>query len=405
MLTRDLLRAREVGERLEISWVAPGRRDLAEPVADLCALTRAAVDQRWTRGELEEALDDRVSTHRSRRALLGMARLLLDKVEAIVDAPIPPAELRARAFALSRERGPLGLPGDLFGRATRDDVLARLSEELGHPPDALDRALYADLRDQHRVVSADVPAPERLVDRYNVALVQGVLLRALEVHVRLTAPSVPRVRQLLRHAKFHQLMHRAWRDGDDLHLVLDGPASVLQQSTRYGLQLAQFFPALLLQTGPWELEASVLWSQRPITLRVGPEAGLRSHLPDTGAWTTPEQGWFRERWDALGETGWQIDDQTLPLQLGHDTVVLPDFVFRRDGRTAWLDIVGFWRKDWLLRRLDALQAHGPGNLVLAVSRKLKLADEALAAFPGEVVSFAQIVPAAEVLAAVERVAR
>jgi predicted nuclease of restriction endonuclease-like RecB superfamily len=409
MLTSDLLRVRQLDDRLEASYVAPGRRDLAEPVAELCALVRAAAAERWSRGVLDEAVETRVGTHRSRRALLGMARLLLDKVETEVDAPVPPADLRQRAFALSRDMGPLGLPGDLFGRATRDDVLQRLADELGHPPDVLDRALYADLRENHVVVSAEVGSPEALVDRYNVALVQGVLLRAIEVHVTITSPSVPRVRQLLRHAKFHQLMHRAWHEGEDLHLVLDGPASVLQQSSRYGLQLALFFPALLLQTGRWKLTATVLWgpTRQPCRFQVGPEAGLRSHLPDTGAWTTPEQGWFRERWDALGDTGWDLTDQTLPIPLGHEAVVLPDFTFthRADGRRASLDIVGFWRKDWLARRMEALKAHGPGNLVLAVSRKLHVAEDDLAELAGEVVSFAQIVPARDVLAAVERVAR
>jgi predicted nuclease of restriction endonuclease-like RecB superfamily len=237
--------------------------------------------------------------------------------------------------------------------------------------------------------------------------VQGILLRATEVRIELHRPTVPRLRQLLRHVKFHQLVHRAEREDDVLRLVLDGPASIFGQSTRYGLQLATFFPAVLLQDLPWRLEADVRWgpTKRPVKLEVGPDLGLVSHLADTGAYAPRELDWFRERFDAADVGPWGLTDRVDPIELGGRGVVLPDVGLTDGQRTAWLEIVGYWRKDWLLRRLEALRRHGPGNLILAVSRKLAVDKTVLTNLPVEVISFSEVIPVKAVLEAAERVAR
>ena len=80
---------------------------------------------------------------------------------------------------------------------------------------------------------------------------------------------------------------------------------------------------------------------------------------------------------------------------------MPDFTLRRDGRTAHLEIVGFWRKAWLERRIDGI-ARVP-NLVLAVSRKLQTDRGPLAALD-RVVPFAEVIPVKRVLEVAERVA-
>ena len=97
---------------------------------------------------------------------------------------------------------------------------------------------------------------------------------------------MPRLRQLFRYVKFHQLMHLARRDGPWLEITLDGPASLFKQSTRYGMELATFFPAILLQECPWELQATVLWTKAKHrkTLTLTHEDGLVGHYADRGAY-------------------------------------------------------------------------------------------------------------------------
>ncbi|MCB9681654.1 MAG: DUF790 family protein [Alphaproteobacteria bacterium] len=416
MLTGDLVRARVRGRELLPQFVDAERADLLEPVAEMVDVTAMAVDEGQTLGELEEALDACIGDHRSHKVLRGIRKLLLDRCDVEVDAPLPPVELRARVFALAREMGPLALERDdtpdhhdALHRTTASDVFARVAAELDTTAAVVSGSLYGDLKQAQVVRAWRAIEPQALLHRYNVALVQALLLKAHEVRVSLHAPSVPRLRQLLRFAKFHQLMHRVERDDDVLVLVLDGPASLLQQSTRYGLNLAGFFPAVLLQECAWSVQAEVPWTKaRHVkALEITHEAGLVSHYADTGAYTAREVTWFEERWEAQAATSpWTMRPATAPIDLGGRGVILPDFTFTDGTRTAHLEIVGFWRRDWLERRIDGLVRHGPGNLVLAVSRKLAAAHgEALDDVPGEVIPFAQVVPVKDVVAALERVAR
>ena len=86
-------------------------------------------------------------------------------------------------------------------------------------------------------------------------------------------------------------------------------------------------------------------------------------------------------------------------------MLFPCFSFRKGGKVAHLEILGFWRHDDLEKRLALVERYGPGNVVLAVSRKLRGSKAALAEAPDWVVDFAEVVPAKQVLETVERVAR
>lgn len=408
MLTGDLVRTRTRSGRVIPTWIDPDRTDLVEPAEALLALHAQALERQWSRGELAAAVDEVVGTHRSLKVLRGFAKLLADRCSFDVDTPVEPMELRRRAFLMAREVGPLALEAGLLDRPTAGDVLERLGAELGITAEAVSAALYGDLKEAQILQAYRAPADATwLLNRYNVALAQAVLLRASEVTVEVHDPTVPRMRQLFRHVKFHQLMHHASRDGDLLKLVLDGPTSVLRQSTRYGMQLANFLPALLLQDAPWSLSATVHWTPRRLerTFSLDHTQGLRSHYVDSGAWTSQEQSWFLERWSALNPPNWALSHSTLPVDLGGQALVLPDFSFTDGTRTAHLEIVGYWRRSWLERRVALLKRYGPGNLILAVSKNLRAAADDLADFPGVVVPFGKIVPPKAILEAIEQVAR
>ncbi len=406
MLTGDLIRARIRGRDIEPSLIDIERPSNREAATTLFGLLTDAVAEGHTRGHIQETIDDILSERRDHKIWRGIAKLLFDRSEFQVESPMPPAELRKIVFERSREMGPLSLEAGPFERPVAGDVLEAVATEHSLTAEQVRVGLYADLKDSQRIVSCRVADPDWIAHRYNVALVQALLLRASDVTVALHAPSAARMRQLFRYVKFHQLIHTAHRDGPILTLRLDGPTSLFSQSTRYGMQLANFFPGLLLQECPWNLEATVLWTkarhQKRLTLTH--EAGLRSHYLDRGAYKTREQEWFEERFSKL-DCKWKMAEGKSPINLGGRAVVFPDFTFSKGKKRAHLEILGFWRHDSLKKRLDLLDKFGPGNLILAVSRKLRGSKEALDSYSGEVIDFAEIVPPKKVLAAIERVAK
>ena len=163
-------------------------------------------------------------------------------------------------------------------------------------------------------------------------------------------------------------MYRIERNGRNISIEIDGPQSLLKLSTRYGMQLANFFPAILLQPGPWTMNAEVLWGKKrkfKKTLALDSELGLKSHYRDTGTWTSRTETWFKERFEKL-DSAWTIEPGE-PIDLGGQSLMIPDLTFRKNGRVGHMEIVGFWRGKHLAERLTML----PENVILAVSSKLK----------------------------------
>lgn len=407
MLTGDLVRVSgRPGGVVAPGYVKANKPEVLDRAEEICALFAQAAEERWPRGELDGALDAVVGDERDARLVRGFAKIMLDRAEFAVESPLDPLALRLEAFALARERGPLGLAGDRFDRPDADAVLAELAAAKGVSAAEVEAALYADRPSAQRMTSCPPAKPEWLVHRYNLALVQAVLLRAQRLTVRLERPAPGRIRQILRFARFHQLLFEARQEGEALVLQVDGPLALFSQSTRYGLQLASFFPCLPLVETPWSVVAELAWGAQRArrTLQVSDADGLRSHYRDEGVWEPQAVTWLKERWEALSPE-WSLEEAREPVVLPGGLVIMPDFVVARGGRRARVEVVGYWRKSWIEARIEALRAHGPGDLILVVSRRLHAAKEALADFPGEVVEFAEVIPPKRIIEAAERVAR
>ncbi len=405
MLPLALVRARSRGNELVPRWVNPSDPDLRVLAAEILGRFVEAAAQRRTLGALDEEIAELGPLVQDRKLLDGLAKLCADKVASAPDPQLDPVALRAEVFALARERGPIAFEPGPLGRVVAADILSEVAVRRAIEPSHLEASLYADLREAHQILSFDAPTVPWLLDRYNVALAQGLLLAATQVQIRLPNPSPARIRQFLRQARFHQLIHRAQTEGSDLLVELDGPVSLFQQSTRYGFQLAAFLPTLLLHDGPWSLEADLVWTPRRLQRRflLGPAVGLVSHARDAGGHQTREELWFQERF-AQTVTDWSLETGILPIDLAGRGFVVPDFTLRKGGRVAHLEILGFWKRESLANRLELLRRYGPGNVILAVSRKLCAEGTGVAEGGVELVPFSAVVPVKDVIAAAERVA-
>ncbi|MEZ5397946.1 MAG: DUF790 family protein [Bryobacterales bacterium] len=406
MLTADLVRARVKGADIAPSLVDPGDaevRDLAERVFTGLR-DGAAAGARL--GEAVADIEEQVADLASAKLARGLLRIGQDRCETAVGAEIEPAELRLAAFLAAAARGPLGLePDDPLGRPTAAAILAEVGAPHGLDADQAAEALYADLPAERRLSGFDVPDAEWLVHRYNLALVQALLLSATGITLTFDEPEMPRMRQLVRWIKFHQLLHSAQREGDRLRITLDGPVSLFGPSTRYGLQLARFLPALVLQPGPWRLDATILWTRarHRKQLSLTHDSGLRSHYRDHGAYRTRTQEQFAAQFAEKGK-GFELVEGEAPLAVGDRDLVFPDFTLRRGEREVHLEILGYWRAEGLRERLEVLDRRGPHNLLLAASRRLR-GDKAGEDPPEHprLLSFAEVLPLAKILAAAEAV--
>lgn len=405
MLTRDLLLTRAYKGEIRPRYIDEDEAHLAL-AEQLIEVFDAHLGR--SRQELETELKDLLGTGTSFLLHRGLAKLLRDRCEFKIEAPLPPEDLRREVFdTAARAYGqPQGEDSSEPFRFDRRRLLEQAAVALGLKPEDCEENLYADLKDQQILQSWKPCKPPWLLRRYNVALAQGVLLRANELTLHL-APGQPRKhRELFRKIKFFQLMHRVKRMPDGAYRIrLDGPMSLFQASQRYGLQMASFLPTLM-HFADWRLEAELRWGKRRLKRRflLTPKTGLVPYGKLLGQWQPPEVAWLPEQFAAL-DSEWEINTNAELIDLGGEGILVPDFVFqhRPSGTTAYMEVLGFWRKGAVESRLRLLRRHGPQNLILALGKKLAGDKESLADLPGEVYLFASSLVARKVLKHLERI--
>ena len=406
MLTGPLLRTRVRGSSISALVVDPNKPSLVQAAHGVLEIVAEGAQRGARRGEVQEELADLAAGHAQPKVVHGLSKLAQDQCEYRVQSDLDPVELRAEVFALARERGPIALEPGPLQRLIAPDVLAEVGTRHNKTAQAIAEALYADLRQHERLLSAPQHPPQWLLNRYNVSLHQALLLRALELRIRFHKPSAHRMRQLFRAVKFHRLLFRAERVGTELWLTLDGPISLFRQSTRYGMALASFLPTLLHIDCPWEAEATVEWTKarHKKKLLFDHESGLVSHTVDRGGYRTEIQGWFEERF-AKYNSEWQLSEGKEPIALGDKGIIFPDYELTLGTRKAHLEILGFWRHDSLDRHLSLVRRYGPGNLIVAVSSRMRGSKKALKTDENWIIPFAEVLPAKKVVVAAQAIAR
>jgi predicted nuclease of restriction endonuclease-like RecB superfamily len=342
--------------------------------ADLIALFRAA--QGRTRGETEAELQVLEGDQTDYRLKRGLAHLLAGDFSTFeVGSPLEPAGLRQRIFAVSAR----SVPSMQQSLATLTAVADTLTHELGRDigPEQVRTWMYADLPEAHLLTSFEAPTPEGLLERYNLAQAQGVLYRASHVLITAHRNDPGEYKLLFRYLKLFGLM--AYIEGDADHgftLTIDGPASLFTPSPRYGLALAKLLPALLHVTR-WSLTATLVPRQGvspiPQGTRFTPEAGcgLVSHYPPGTPYDSILEQAFAERW-AKTTTPWRLEREVdlIPLP---GSVMVPDFrLVHPDGRSVLLEIVGYWRPEYLRKKFGQVRRAGRADVMLAVSERLNL---------------------------------
>ncbi len=386
MLTADLIRIRTYRGEIRPRYIEDCDPPSLVLARTLIKIFEAHVER--PRHELDRELKEFLGTGTDFLLHRALAKLLFDRSELGTASPVEPEELRRKTFeaAAAAYRRPHDDDDPHTFHFDRDGVVASVAEGLDLSVEDVATSLYADLKDQQILLRWKKCRPEWLLRRYNVALAQGVLLRATELRIRIAGQSPNAYRELFRKVKFFQLLHRVKPIDDGWEIVLDGPLSLFKASGRYGFQMASFLPTLLHFAG-WELEADLRWGKRRLqrTFRLTPQTGLRPYTRLVGQWQPEELRWLPEQFEKLG-TEWEVSTDGELVDLGGEGVLVPDFVFHHppSGTRAVMEVFGFWKKGALASRLKLLRKHGPKNLVLAISKQLAGGQEGLDEIPGEV---------------------
>lgn len=372
MLTADLVRATKRSGTLTVKPLAGKTRARAlELAAVYLELAKTHVGR--TRDELRQALGAVPITTREKKLADGLVKLIDDACEFATESPIEPKDLRQQVFRRAAE----ARRGD--GSFDRAAIVEAVAREQGLDREGLERALYADLKGEHVLARVAPMRPEALVERYDEAQVQAVLLRAERVVADVVCSAPAAYRDLFRQLKFRRLLYRITPRETGYRLEIDGPYSLFDSVTKYGLNLALALPALLA-CDRVVLEARVRWgkARQPLTFRL--EAGARRGSDGEGrAGELPEEvRAVVEGFRRLGSV-WRVSAASDLLDLPGVGLCVPDLLFEHGetGERVYFEVLGFWSRDAVWKRVELVQGGLPETILFAVSSRLRVSERVL----------------------------
>lgn len=373
--------------------------------ANIIKIFRMAVGR--ARGELLTELQVLEGDRTDYRVKRGLAHLLSSghcTFETV--SPLDPAMLRQRVFTQAVGFSPQA--------QAREKTLAALALTLTHELQReitakhIRAGLYADLPERQVLTGFDNVTPTALLHRYNLAQAQGILYRASSVTITAYRNDPGEYKLLFRYLKLFGLM--TYIEGDADHgftLTIDGPTSLFRPSTRYGLALAKLLPALL-HVSRWHLVATLILRTAVTHRRVlgrfslTSGSGLVTHYPPGKPYDSMVEEAFAARW-ARAKTMWRLEREVdlIPIP---GSVMVPDFrLVHPDGRTFLLEIIGYWRPEYLRKKFSQVRRAGRDDLILVISERLNLerAGVKLHGVPAPIVWFKERIQPKAVLELIE----
>lgn len=330
-----------------------------------------------TQGELDNKLQELEGDNPDYRLKRGFAHLLKSHFSQFdIVSPLEPVMLREKVFKWASQYP--STPN--YKNQTLSAIASYLSEELNREvlEAEIEKGLYADLQENRILTAFDAPTPETLIHRYNLSQVQGIFYRASHIIIHAHRNDPGEYKLLFRYLKLFQLMAYIEGDADTgFTITIDGPTSLFKASTRYGLALAKMIPALL-HVSKWRLEAKLkmkdFYSKQEKTgyFNLEDSCGLVSHYANNKTYDSMLEESFAKAWAKL-KTEWRLEREVdlVPLP---GSVMIPDFrLVHPDGRDYLLEIVGYWRPEYLQKKFYQVRRAESDNLILAVSERLNLA--------------------------------
>jgi len=199
------------------------------------------------------------------------------------------------------------------------------------------------------------------------------------------------------------------RAGYRLHI--DGPYSLFESVTKYGLQLALALPALMA-CDRFTIEADLRWGRERRPLRYAVRGPLAGEFPD-GNDRGPPTGTLPDEVAALlhdlsalpGPWRPALCDAILDLPGVGQCVPDLEFVHEQNGQTVYLEVLGFWSRDAVWKRIELARKGLPQAVVFAVSKHLRVSEAALdEGLPAALYIYARVMNAHAVLDRVQEVA-
>ena len=298
---------------------------------------------------------------------------------------IDPPRIRKAVFEESSKRG------FALTELERSEIAQFVASKLHlSSPDVVLKAMWSDLDDNLILDHFDSIDPEALIGWYNLSLMQTLLFNCTKLDFYISGGlNWKRVlRRVKRLGLMYHLQQPQQQQENRIICSLEGPLSLFKLTDRYGTLLAKLLPSIIFpsdnrrensrEDGGWQLDAWIVRKtmdgrkiyEFKISKNEMPELLTDPYLffsPISSAekevvgsfpyndsnFDSAVEEKFAKRFEQA-DTGWRLAREPDPIVLSNGGAFIPDFVFEKYDKKIYLEIVGFWTKEYLERKLQKL---------------------------------------------------
>jgi predicted nuclease of restriction endonuclease-like RecB superfamily len=363
MLTKDLLKYRIKAGVVHPAFIADNHADALGVAEQLVTIAQSSLG--LSKAEFEERLQGEVDTQVS--SFAGLKKILMDRCVFENDSA------SAEDLRWTRLIGAQAIRNECEF-STVESYEVAVAAHFDVPFQKVAEDLYSDLPDFRRLIDAsDVDAVD-LVNRYNCGQVQGLLLGADALNIKIKSPTISMQRSLFRSMKFHQLIVADLRTDEssaskDLEIRVDGPMSIFEHSGMYGAKFANFFPRIL-HFANWEISAELKLKQKNVRLALSHKSKIKSYVSQSGSYVPEELDKFVGNFNRM-KNDWSAEVGGTFIDLGKRCYCFSDLTFRQ-GAEVSVDIELFhkWHAGQLPKRIEALENAGKRSMIIGVCQKI-----------------------------------
>ena len=379
MLTADHVRARRRGSTLTLTPLKPHDRGEMLDYSSRCIQLLKRSPQR-RREEIIEVLSDLIIPSYLQRVAEGLKKLLFDRCTFASPEDVDPISLRSLLFKVASE---MRFNLDDGASFNREAALTAAAAQLDIDIYRIDEVLFSDLKGEQRLERFDPLAPQQLLDTYELAQEQALLLRASEVTVQISCEAVNTYRYFFRQLKFRRLLFDIQPidskvDGSHgYEIKMSGPHHLFKSSTKYGLQLALILPALRL-CNQWRLYATVHWGKERVPLQFHTEGGCTGEA-DPSTVEVPEEVQTLMGQLKKNKTLWRARRSNKIIHLPGVGMCIPDLILSHPDHKEkiYLEVMGYWSRDAVWKRVELVEAGMSERVIFAVSSRLRVSERVL----------------------------
>ncbi len=251
---------------------------------------------------------------------------------------------------------------------TFEEFEQKLASVMGFAISNIRERLYGDLPEFASIQGFKTISAHDLLAKYNVSLVQGLLLHARSMKIQLNRPNPLESRFLFRKLKEHQLLAEISHSASHSILEVSGPLAFSDSGQAYGLRLARFFKDIL-PVSSWSLGASLTLRDKEARLELDPTEQFFPVKKGVTEYTPEEFSSFANAFNELGGP-WTIRLGESLMNLGGGQYSFPDWQVVNKKRQVSVELFHKWHRSSLVRRLEFLTKNPCKDYIIGVDRVL-----------------------------------